>query len=66
MNELKRLQGFPDDYAFAGTRREIQLQVGNAVPPALGAVMARAIRQQMNGDALAQELRLEQLELLSA
>jgi DNA (cytosine-5)-methyltransferase 1 len=46
--ELKRLQGFPDDYEIVGSRREVQLQVGNSVPPALGLVVARAIREQVD------------------
>src|SRR5207249_2053769 len=33
--ELKRLQGFPDDYEFVGGRRSAQVQLGNAVPPPL-------------------------------
>ena len=33
--ELKRLQGFPDDYEFVGNRRQVQVQVGNSVPPPL-------------------------------
>jgi len=47
--ELKRLQGFPDDYEFAGSRRDIQLQVGNSVPPPLVAHIATAIRDQLAG-----------------
>lgn len=48
--ELKRLQGFPDDFEFVGTRREIQLQVGNSVPPLLAEKVATAIRAQVHGD----------------
>jgi DNA (cytosine-5)-methyltransferase 1 len=48
--ELKRLQGFPDDFQFAGNRRAIQLQVGNSVPPGLGAVVASAVRMQLAGE----------------
>jgi DNA (cytosine-5)-methyltransferase 1 len=49
--ELLRLQGFPDEYVIAGTRREVQLQVGNSVPPTLGRVVAEAIRDQLTGAA---------------
>ena len=49
--ELKRLQGFPDDYAISGSRREIQLQIGNSVPPPLAERVATAIRAQVHGDA---------------
>jgi DNA (cytosine-5)-methyltransferase 1 len=47
--ELKRLQGFPDDFEFAGTRNAIQLQIGNSVPPQLAWVVADAIRTQLAG-----------------
>lgn len=49
--ELKRLQGFPDDFELVGSRRGIQLQVGNSVPPTLGAVVAGAIKDQLQGKA---------------
>jgi len=48
--ELRRLHGFPDDYVFEGTRRDVVLQVGNAVPPLLGEVVARAVREQTERD----------------
>jgi len=44
--ELKRLHGFPNDYAFAGTRRGIQLQIGNSVPPLLADRVASAVLAQ--------------------
>ena len=47
--ELKRLQGFPGDFKFAGSRRDIQLQIGNSVPPPLVARIAEAIRDQLAG-----------------
>jgi DNA (cytosine-5)-methyltransferase 1 len=33
--EILRLQTFPDDHVIIGSRRSAQVQVGNAVPPAL-------------------------------
>jgi DNA (cytosine-5)-methyltransferase 1 len=47
--ELKRLQGFPDDFVLAGSRRSVQLQVGNSVPPPLAAIVGKAIRDQLDG-----------------
>ena len=44
--ELRRLHGFPAEYAFVGTRRQVQLQIGNAVPPLLGEVVAGSVRDQ--------------------
>ncbi len=45
--ELRRLHGFPDDFRFAGTRRAIQVQVGNAVPPPLARTIGVAMRHQL-------------------
>jgi len=38
--EVRRLMTFPDDYVFLGSRREVQLQLGNAVPPLLAEKVA--------------------------
>ena len=40
--EATRLQGFPDDYRWVGTKTDIARQIGNAVPIALGAALGRA------------------------
>jgi DNA (cytosine-5)-methyltransferase 1 len=45
--ELKRLMGFPDDFAVLGTRRDQQLQLGNAVPPRLGQVVAEQLAAEL-------------------
>jgi DNA (cytosine-5)-methyltransferase 1 len=34
--EIAAIQTFPQDYVFVGSRRSIQKQIGNAVPPVLG------------------------------
>ncbi|MEU4548292.1 DNA (cytosine-5-)-methyltransferase [Nonomuraea dietziae] len=43
VREAARIQGFPDDYVFSGTRGKQPLQVANAVPPALGKAVAAAL-----------------------
>lgn len=41
--ELWRIQGFPKDYSFVGSRSDIVKQIGNAVPPKLAEVLANQI-----------------------
>lgn len=42
-----RLQGFPDDWRFAGGKTTVYRQVGNACPPALAEAVGRAIREAL-------------------
>lgn len=41
--EAARLQSFPDDFVFKGTKSEIAKQIGNAVPPLLAARLADVV-----------------------
>jgi len=41
--EAMLLQSFPIKYSFVGNREQIALQIGNAVPPLFGEIMAKEI-----------------------
>lgn len=47
VNEMLRLMSFPDDFKIAGTRADVQRQLGNAVPMELGKVVVRALMSQL-------------------
>jgi DNA (cytosine-5)-methyltransferase 1 len=43
VEEVKRLQTFPDEWFLAGTTERQWRQVGNAVPPVLGEALGLAL-----------------------
>ena len=45
--ELARLQSFKDDFIFKGTKSQILVQIGNAVPPKLGYEIANTLRENL-------------------
>lgn len=45
--EAARLQSFPTDFAWCGTKIEIARQIGNAVPPLLAEALARHLRPHL-------------------
>ena len=46
--EAARLQSFPDDFRWCGTKIRIAIQIGNAVPPVFAEKLASWIRQELD------------------
>ena len=49
INELKRLQTFPDSYRISGAKRVQVHQIGNSVPPQVGRILAISVLDQVFG-----------------
>jgi len=47
VREAARLQSFPDTYVFVGSEFQQLKQIGNAVPPRLGAAVVKAVVDQL-------------------
>lgn len=45
--EIAALQSFPKGYVFHGSRRSIQKQIGNAVPPLMGKAMIEFVKESL-------------------
>ena len=45
--EIAAIQTFPKNYKFIGTRRSIQKQIGNAVPPMMGKAMIEFVKESL-------------------
>ncbi len=49
VEEMTRLQTFPEDVSFVGGRTSVQRQIGNAVPSLMSEILARQISAQLLG-----------------
>jgi len=48
--EAARIQSYPDNYVFKGSKTDIHIQIGNSVPPLLGEKIAEAIRVMLDSE----------------
>lgn len=48
VRESARIQSFPDDFIFTGTKTQQNRQVGNAVPPLLGKAIGKEVLAVLN------------------
>lgn len=62
--EAARIQGFPDEFVFSGSKIEIAKQIGNAVPVKLAYAIAHAVKHMIyppsNGDTELERTRQNQ------
>ena len=50
VRECARLQSFPDDFIFTGSKQQQYKQVGNAVPPLLGRAIAVKVKELLKNE----------------
>ncbi|MCI9365853.1 MAG: DNA cytosine methyltransferase [Clostridia bacterium] len=46
--EAARIQSYPDNYVFLGSKTDISIQIGNSVPPLLGEKIAYTIKEMLS------------------
>ena len=63
MREAARLQTFPDNFIFEAGIREIERQVGNAVPPVLAWHMAKAVAKCLDQEVALPRVRQKKTQL---
>jgi DNA (cytosine-5)-methyltransferase 1 len=60
--ELARLQTFPDKFEFEGSKADVLVQIGNAVPPLLGLVLGNHIRRLVSNKGTKTKKRILRTE----
>lgn len=57
VEEMSRLQTFPEDVSFVGGRTSVQRQIGNAVPSLMSEILGREIAGQLFSTPVSGPLR---------
>jgi len=65
MREMARIQTFPDDVVILGGNTNVQKQLGNAVPSAIGELLGKEIRSQFFGMKINKVLNLVPAKLMN-
>ena len=63
LREGARLQTFPDSFEFVGSQEAVAAQIGNAVPPAMAAVLADQIAKFLRTEAQEPLFRKQEFRL---
>lgn len=63
VRECARSQGFPDKYRFYGNILDKHRQVGNAVPPPMGAALGREIKKALVKKGAEVDSKIKELKL---
>lgn len=48
--EAARIQSYPDDYIFKGSKTDIHIQIGNSVPPILALEIAKTVKEMLDNN----------------
>lgn len=48
--EAARIQSYPDDYEFYGSKTDIQIEIGNSVPPLLAEEIGKTVKNMLDNN----------------